>query len=194
MTSTSASTAPGKNPTSAMLPIASGSAEAGSPPAPTAIDSATTSPVGTRSIRAASGPGPGRSRGQRPSSPGASTLAPPPHLRHCTHLWSKMGPNLQREMQKNSFNNVEHGLREAKTAAAHHATELTDAEHGQRHGVLYSDKCSRPGRFCRRRQDGNHHPVGPPSRERGTPRFSGALASIALRRSQRPSNRLQNPP
>ena len=71
------------------------------------------------------------------TSPVFSTLAaPPPHMRHCAHLWDSIDNSLKREMLRISFQDVERGLQEATAEAGTYATELADSEHSQHHDML----------------------------------------------------------
>ena len=111
------------------------SAAPGSPPAPIGPDSATASPVQILSLRAASDPGPGRSRGE-PYLPRRLDPVSPTHMQHSARLCAEMAPFLHLEISKISFSVIADGLRDAVTTAACHATELANEEHSQYHQIL----------------------------------------------------------
>ena len=118
--------------------VVTSTANSGSLSAYKATDSANASPTASLLLRAAAGPGLGRSRDQRPSSPVSSTLAaPPPYTRHCAHLRDSIDNFLKREIICIFFQDVERGLQEAKAEVVTYTTKLADSKHRQHHDMLF---------------------------------------------------------
>ena len=101
-------------------------------PTSTFIDSAAKLPMATLAIRAASGPGARRSRGQGPPSPIAAAPSLPPHMQHLASVWADMSVDMKHKVAKIPHTTVEAGLRETEMDANRNATELATREHRHR--------------------------------------------------------------
>ena len=104
-----------------ILIAATSTANPGSPSASNTTYKVTASPAAQLLFCPASGPGLSRSRNPSPSS----TLL---HMRHCTHLWNKIGNTLKRKMPHISFQDVEGELQEEKNEATTYASESVNLE------------------------------------------------------------------
>ena len=108
--------------------VVTSTANPSSPSSYKGTDSVNASPTAPLLLRAAAGPGLGLSRDQRPRSPVSSTFAaPPPHMRHCAHLWDTMDNALKREMLRISFQGAERDLQKVKAEAATYVTKLAES-------------------------------------------------------------------
>ena len=86
--------------------------------------------------KAASGPGPGRSRGQRSTSPIATALSTPSHMQRLAPFWTEIPTDVQIKLARIPFDTVKAGLREAEKTADRRATKLAEDEYNHRRHAL----------------------------------------------------------
>ena len=111
-------------------PIAATStANPGSPSASNTTYSVTASSAAPHLFCPASGPGLSRSRNPSPSSRNQRPSSSLPHMRHCAHLWSKIGNTLKRKMLRISFQDVKCDLQEETNETTTYATGLVNSKH-----------------------------------------------------------------
>ena len=121
-------------------PIAATStANPGSPSASNTTYSATASLAVPLLFCPASGPGLSRSRNQRPSSRNQRPSSSLPHMRHCAHLWNKIGNTLKRKMLRISLQDVKCDLQEEKTETTTYATGLVNSKHRLHNEMLLTN-------------------------------------------------------